>query len=121
MRANVDNITYGDNYNFYYSESTRSVICTTYYKGKLIKAAAKCDPADTFDMETGKKLAYLRCRYKFFKKKSAHAAFTYAAAVSEHIKARNRRQKAAEFLSDVTHELRDTTNMLNTLETDLGI
>jgi hypothetical protein len=116
--ANI-NITYGDNYNFYYSQATRSVICTTYYKGKIVKGVAKCDPNDTFDLETGRQLAYLRCRKKFFKRKFERAADTYARAVVEANRAEDRRQRAVEFINDATRELNEVKQALATLETEL--
>ncbi len=115
----INNITYEDTYHFYQSSADRSVICTTYYKGKLVKSIAKCDPNDSFDLETGKKLAYLRCKRKFLRRKHARAAEAYANAVVAVRKAEERRQNAIDFFNDTASEFREVNRALAELETAL--
>ena len=49
-----------------------TVTATTMYAGNLISATAKCSPFDTFDEETGKKLAERRLEYKVAKKRERY-------------------------------------------------
>ena len=112
-------MTYGTTYNFYQSPSDRSVICTTYYKGQIIKGIAKCDPADTFDLERGKELAYLRCRKKLLKRKVDRAVDVYSQTVEAVCTANKRRQRAIEFFNDASNEYKEITQALEELETEL--
>lgn len=48
------------------------VTATTRYAGNIISATAKCNPSDTFDLETGKKLAEKRLEYKVAKKRERY-------------------------------------------------
>lgn len=108
-----------DKYHFYYDKTNRSVICTTIYKGQLIRAVAKCDPEDSFDKSTGEKLAYLRCRQKFLRKKANHAAGVYAKAYAAGVRAEERLSQTSNFVKDVTYELAEVNNALATLEDSL--
>ena len=112
-------MTYGTTYNFYQSPSDRSVICTTYYKGQIVKGVAKCDPADVFDLERGKQLAYLRCRKKLLKKKVDRAVDVYANACEAVCAATKRRQRAIEFFNDTSNEYKEITQALEELESEL--
>lgn len=42
----------------------KEVIALTHYCGETVKGVASCSPADTYDLEVGKKLAALRCNMK---------------------------------------------------------
>jgi hypothetical protein len=44
----------------------------TTYKGSLVVAYAKCDPADTFDLQVGTNLACLRLKQKVAKKRYSY-------------------------------------------------
>lgn len=58
-------------YKFYYSNN--KVICVSSFAGRTIRGVAKCSPNDTFNKETGEKLAQARCDLKV-----AEARFKYA-------------------------------------------
>lgn len=111
--------TYEDKYKFYCDNENKQVICVTWYKGSSIKGIAKCDPDDAFDIETGKQLAYWRCRYKFLKRKAARAADAYAKAVGVAARAEAKRKKAIEFIEDVAYELTSAKHELAGLEKSL--
>lgn len=49
-------------YNFYIAGN--KVICVTTFAKKPVRGVAKCAPSDNFDLETGRKLAQLRCDVK---------------------------------------------------------
>lgn len=115
------NATYSDKYSFHYDLKcdNKKVICVTYYKGKLIKGIAKCAPCDKFDVEAGEKLAYLRCKSKFLKKKSEQATNSYSRAVVTAAKAEMNRLNAIDFFNEVSSELYITRQELANLEASL--
>ncbi len=104
--------TYGIKYQFYYNEDKNSVVCTTVYKGQTIRAIAKCDPEDTFNLEVGKKIAYLRCKQKFARKKLIHAGAVYRDSFSKYERSKRNLDKAAEFVSDSVHQLKEANEAL---------
>ena len=63
----------GNKYNFYYNMSSGLVICAAHYKGKIVRGVSKCCPEDTFNLDVGKELAYLRCKQKLAERKYKHA------------------------------------------------
>lgn len=99
------NFNYGDKYRFYWNAKTNTVICTTLYKGETIRGVAKCSPEDYFDIEAGKKLAYLRCKRKFLHKKLKRAQKVYDDAAREYARAQNMFGTAMEFMEDVEIQL----------------
>lgn len=54
----------------YYTDGVKKVIATTHYAGKPIRAVAVCDKDDIFDEEIGKKIAYEKLLYKFYRTKA---------------------------------------------------
>ena len=115
------NATYSDKYSFYYDLKCdiKKVICVTYYKGKPIKGIAKCAPCDDFDISVGEKLAYLRCKNKFLKRKSEQATSAYSKAVVAAGKAEMNRLNAIDFFNEVSSELYAARQELASLETSL--
>lgn len=104
--------TYGTKYQFYYNEDKRSIVCTTVYKGQTIRATAKCAPEDVFDLEVGKKIAYLRCKQKFARKKLIHARAVCRESFNTYEKSKRNLDKAAEFVSDSAHQLKEANEAL---------
>lgn len=120
-KTNSDIAQYGEKYNFYYNTGNGTVVCTTTYKGHIVRGIAKCSPEDNFDVETGKRLAYLRCKYKFAKKKLKHAKKVYNEAVIANARAKNNFEKAREFMCDSSIQLENINYELTDFEMDLGI
>lgn len=116
-----DLVDYGEKYNFHYNSDTKTVVCTTRYKGQTVRGIAKCSPEDNFDITVGKKLAYLRCRQKFARKKLKRAHRAYADALCIEARARNNFYKATEFVNDSDYQLELATNDLINFERELGI
>ena len=52
-----------------YHVTEDKVYCITKFAGKAIKGVAKCDPEDTFNLDTGKGLSKCRCNAKIATKK----------------------------------------------------
>lgn len=96
---------YGNKYHFYHNIETGTVVCTRLYKGRTIRGVAKCDPKDKFNIETGKRLAYMRCKQKFMRKKLKHARDICVEAIKEYVKAQNTYNIALEFVNDVEMQL----------------
>ena len=112
--------TYGDKYHFYYHLENHTIVCTTLYKGQMVRGVAKCSPEDDFSLETGKKLAYLRCKTKFLRKKLKRAYNAKRDAVIAEARARNNLNKAYEFVSDSDIQLEVAENELREFESSLN-
>ena len=110
----------GDNYHYYHNPETNTIICTTLYKGKTVRATAKLNPEDLFNIEDGKKLAYLRCKNKVMKKKTKRAIEVYARAVAVAAKANKNFRNAADFLTDVEYETACIKDALTEFERELN-
>lgn len=66
-----------DNYKYYVNKEHGIVVAVTTYAGKPVRGIAKCDPRDTFDEETGKRLAAARCAVKVAQKRNNRAIEKY--------------------------------------------
>lgn len=111
---------YGDKYHFYHNTTNGIIVCTTIYKGQIIRGIAKCSPEDNFDIETGKKLAYLRCKRKFTHKKLKRAQAVYFDAARAYAKAKYDFNTAHEFVEDVEIQLNILDNELAQFEQELN-
>ena len=116
-----DTAMYGNKYNFYHNVDTRTVVCTTMYKGQTIRGVAKCDPEDEFNLEVGKMLSYLRCKQKFACKKLKHAYQSYDEARKMVEKAINNRDKILDFVEDADYQYEMASANLWNFEQKLGI
>ena len=111
---------YGDKYHLYYHEENQTIVCTTLYKGQMVRGVAKCNPDDEFDAELGKKLAYLRCKKKFARKKLKHALRVERDAIIFEARAKYNLDKACDFASDSEDQLLNAINELNEFEKKLN-
>lgn len=111
---------YGEKYHFYHSAESGTVVCTRAYKGRIIRGTAKCSPEDDFDIEAGKKLAYLRCRQKFMQKKLKRAQAVYFDVARAYAKAKYDFNTAHEFVQDVEIQLSILDNELAQFEQTLN-
>ena len=116
-----DLMAYGRKYHFYHNEDNNTIVCTTIYKGQMARGIAKCDPTDNFDLETGKKLAYLRCKQKFAHKKLKRANTAYSEAIAAEARAKNNLHKAADFLDDAVFQLSAAKRELEEFEKSLNV
>ena len=112
---------YGEKYHFYHNAETGTVVCTTLYKGQIIRGVAKCNPDDNFDLAVGKRLAHLRCKQKFIQKKVKRAHMAHVEAIHAEAVARDKLYQAYEFVNDTEYQLELATNELDNLERELGI
>ena len=111
--------TYGDKYHFYYHLENHTIVCTTLYKGQMVRGIAKCSPEDDFSLETGKKLAYLRCKKKFLRKKLKRAINAKLDAVVAEARANNNLKKAYMFVCDTELQLDEAEKNLAEFEKTL--
>lgn len=119
-QTNSDIKEYGKKYHFYYNEENRTVVCTTLYKEQMVRGISKCDPEDEFNVERGKKLAYLRCKAKFARKKFKHALNVEKDAFVVANRAKYNLDKACEFVSDAEMQLTYALNELDEFEAKLN-
>lgn len=112
---------YDDKYHFYYNMDSEIVVCTTKYHDKIIRGVAKCNPGDCFELATGKKLAYLRCKQKCAKKKLNRAHEVYGRAADNEERARKNVLSAYEFVSDALEQLDQINEELSKFEQELNI
>lgn len=111
---------YGDKYHFYYNFANNTVVCITFYKGQTIRGAAKCNPDDNFNLDVGRRLAYLRCKQKFAKKKLKHSRKVYNESAIISAKAKNNFEKAREFMNDSEMQFENANNELIKFESELN-
>jgi hypothetical protein len=112
---------YEDKYQFYYNLKNKTIVCTALYKNQTVCGVAKCSPEDAFDVNTGKKLAYLRCKQRLMHKKSKHAHKVYDNALDEAAIATDKLHRAAEFVKDVDSQLGLITDELINFECELSV
>lgn len=69
-------------YQYRYYGSDKTVVAVSTYAGKTVRGVAKCDPADEFTLETGKKLAGARCNVKIAARRVKNAENKRAEAIA---------------------------------------
>lgn len=117
----ADIAAYGEKYHFYHNADNGTIVCTTMYKGQMVRGIAKCSPEDHFDIETGKMLAFLRCKEKFARKKARHARKAYNEAVIAKAIMDNKFGKATDFVNDSDYQLLVARNALLEAEQKLNL
>ena len=70
-----------DRYNYYTTQN--KVIAVSTYAGRTVKGIAKCDPRDTFSIDSGKKIAAARCNEKVATKRAGRAYKKIVSAKNE--------------------------------------
>lgn len=111
---------YGEKYHFYYNEDSKTIICTTLYKCQMVRGIAKCDPSDEFNIDDGKKLAYLRCRYKFSHKKLKHSHKVCNELLRAFSAMQRKLIKAHEFVNDSEDQFEAAHKELASFELQLN-
>lgn len=95
-----------------FTDANNNVIAVSTYAGRTVKGIAKCDPRDTFDLETGKQIAEARCAEKIAKKRLARAKKKYAEAVLAYQNAKEYMNKMSDYLYDSNEEVKATKKAL---------
>lgn len=95
-----------------YTNANNDVIAVSTYAGKVVKGVAKCDPRDTFDLETGKKIAEARCAKKIADKREKRAREKYQEAQIKLDEAIRYFEKMENYLKDSCAEVDETEDAL---------
>ena len=102
-----------------YFTTKNQVIAVSTYAGKIVRAVAKCDPKDEFDLEKGKALAAARLSVKVSKKRKKNAENKLEEARRQVAIAKHREKKMTAYLIDANHELAIEMAELEELEKSL--
>ena len=105
----------------FYTDGKKKVICTTTFAKKMVKGVAVCADEDTFDLETGKKLAQARADYQFAKKRMAYANQKLDKAIELSKDAWNYAKDCGRYYSDCKDDLKRYEDVLLDLEESLGL
>lgn len=103
----------------FYSTPNGETICVSTFAKKKIKGVAKCSPSDTYDEETGKMLAMLRCDKKIAKKRLQRAKRELLNINSEYKTVKDRYNKIVAYFYDSVTAYEDITNRLKRVEEEL--
>lgn len=102
-------------FNFKSKNGSNTVVAVTTYAGKVVKGYAKCSPEDTFDLETGKKLAKARCYERVALKRKKRASQKLVEASEQLMRAQKHYEKMNKYFicsiksHDESKELLKTT------------
>lgn len=102
-----------------YFTTKNQVIAVSTYAGKIVRAVAKCNPKDEYDLEKGKALAAARLSVKVSKKRKKNAEEKLAEAERNVAIAKHRKMKMTSYLTDATYELGIEMARLEKLEKSL--
>lgn len=95
-----------------YTNANNDIIAVSTYAGKVVKGVAKCDPRDTFDFETGKKIAEARCAKKIADKREKRAREKYQKAQAQAAEAVKYLEKMENYLKDSCEEVAEAEDAL---------
>lgn len=102
-----------------YTNSNNKVYCMRYYAGKTVKGIAKCAPADTFNLEDGKKLARARCDAKVAEKRLKRITKKFEEAREELVAAANKAEYMQQLFEEAINSLNKANWDLQELENNL--
>ena len=108
-----------EKYKYYHSKRTNEVIAVSTYAGKIVKGKAKCNSADEFDFETGKKLAAARLSARVSRLRKQNASRLWLKAQDQFIKAQHYFKKMERYFCDACDEVKYTEAQLNEIEKTL--
>ena len=105
-------------YKFYQHDNV--VVAVSSYAGRKVRASAKCNPKDEFDLKKGKKLAKLRCDQKIAHKRWKRASAKVEEAQAALVKAKREYNKMISYYSDSMNTYNDLTDKLEDLEINMA-
>lgn len=108
-----------DKYHFY-TDNKSIVVAVSTYAGHTVRGVAKCADGDTFDYETGRKVAAAICNKKIAEKRYNRACHKYENATVEARKADLQLRKMGNYMTDSYKALRvaeqEYDNLINSLK-----
>ena len=113
--------SYRDKYKFHSFKNDNggmTVIAVSHYEGKSVKACAKCDPADEFDLKKGEDLALARCNLKIATKRVARASRKYLEAAQAATEATAYFEKMRQYYIDSVDQADEYAEHLVKLEAE---
>lgn len=108
-----------EKYKYYHSKRTNEVIAVSTYAGKVVKGKAKCNSADEFDFETGKKLAAARLSARVSRLRKQNASRLWLRAQRQLMEAQRYFNKMERYFYDACDEVKYTEAQLNEIEKTL--
>lgn len=84
--------------------SDREVVAVSSFAGKPVRATAKCDPSDTFSIDSGKELAAARCESKIAHRRCKCAKAKLERALAEANKAQEQLDFAISYYKNATND-----------------
>ena len=105
-------------YKFYIGGN--KVVCGSSYAKRGVRGVAKCNiEQDTFEPETGKKLAQLRCDKNIAVKRHKRAGDQYVAAMHAYAEAEKNMLKMRKYFEDSGDELAAAEKALSDFESSI--
>lgn len=102
-----------------YRDDKNKVVAVSSYAGKTVRGVAKCDPRDTFDLNSGKMLAEARCGVKIAEKRAARAYREFTKASEEVGRACRKLEKMRAYVEDADNALIVARSLLENVESNL--
>jgi hypothetical protein len=102
MKYSLDKYKY---YQFKNENGGTTISAVSSYAGRKVKGYAKCDPRDSFDVETGKQLAAARCNAKIAEKRVNRASAKYLEAQRQLADAQAFFKRMSVYYTDAVDEL----------------
>ena len=102
-----------DKYKYYHSGN--QVIAVSTFAGRTVRGIAKCNPSDKFSLETGKKLAALKCNNKITAKRLKRAALRYVEAEKAVVAAQKHAECMKRYYMDAKAENKEAAEELREL------
>ena len=90
------------------SYHTTEILARSTYAGETVKGKAICNMSDTYNEESGKKLAVARCAAKIAKKRKARAARLLKHANEQLVAAQKYVDNMSRYYKDSCQEVEDT-------------
>ena len=99
-------------YKFY--TNGNKVVCVSAYARRAVRGVAKCNvEEDTFDLETGKKLAQLRCDKNIALRRHKRASEQYIEAIKAYEASEKHMLKMRKYYEDSQDGVADANRELN--------
>lgn len=101
------------------ADGRQEVLALSTYAGKTVRGKAICHPNDSFDLETGKKLAALRCAQKIEAKRVKRARNCVRCAVDYLADAQAFQRDMLAYYGEAVHEQEAVNAELTALINDI--
>ena len=95
------------------------IVCVGSYAGKTVRGVARCNPKDTFDFETGKKLATARCEQKILTKRAKYMENKLKRITANIERTQAYLREETEYYNKVLEKAENINYILDNLEEDL--